>query len=67
MSEIAYAVKVANGTAAIYNVQNGSRVRSVGSKVISAQIIGSDSVQVTTADGRVEIYNVKNGARIRSI
>ena len=48
MSDITYAVKVEGGKAGIYNAKNGARVRSVGSNVISAQIISSDSVQVTT-------------------
>ena len=67
MSEITYAVKVTNGKAEIYNAKHGNRVRSVGSNVTSAQIIGSDSVQVTTASGKVEIYDINHGNRIRTI
>ncbi|HEX3856339.1 MAG TPA: hypothetical protein VHY30_03460 [Verrucomicrobiae bacterium] len=67
MNEKAYAVKVNNGTAAIYNAKSGTYWRSIGSKVASAQLIGGDSVQVTTTDGKVQIYDIESGRYIRSI
>jgi hypothetical protein len=62
----AYAVKIKNGKAELFDAKTGAYKRSVGSNAVSAQITG-EFVQVTKADGKVEIYDASTGAYKRSI
>ena len=63
---ITYAVKVKNGRACLFDVKTGAYHRSVGDKVVSAQITG-EFVQVQSENGRVALYTTRNGAYVRSL
>lgn len=61
-----YAVKVQSGQAKIYDQKTGAFKRSVGSNVVTAQIVG-DLLHVTDKKGGVKIYDPNNGAFKRSL
>ena len=60
-----YAVKVQNGAAHVYDIETSSLKRTLGNRVVSAQVLG-DCVQVTKSDGRVEVYDIETASLRRS-
>ncbi len=62
-----YAVKVVPNGVHVVDIKSGAIKRSIPGDAVNAQLVDSNTVQVTHRDGKVRVYDITSGALKRSI